>query len=233
MAVIDPEVGDVAVNMVPERVPSTDTGVAPELTAATPSDIMPPIADQAVLGLPAGAAGTVKEVSLVLATGTLLSNVIASGATLGTVPHLVESTQRAVPSLPSDLEFQRAIDVFRGFQERSHQLEQECARLTEALRVHEVGAKSFAVERVGHAVLQEKLESRYKSLNKKYQELKKQEAAARSQVIDWRNAHDRVADEAEHLRVALTEARAACEHQRDRKMQNGMMLAMAMLPRVK
>ena len=55
------------------------------------------------------------------------------------------------------------------FQERSHQLEQECARLTEALRVHEVGAKSFAVECADHAVLQEKLESRYKSLNKKYQ----------------------------------------------------------------
>lgn len=38
------------------------------------------------------------------------------GAALGTIPHLVESTQRPVLSLPSDLEFQRAIDVFRGFQ---------------------------------------------------------------------------------------------------------------------
>nr|XP_034594569.1 uncharacterized protein LOC117856283 [Setaria viridis] len=86
MVVTDPEVGDVAINMVPERVPSTDTGVAPELTASTPSDIMPPIADQAVLGLPAGAAGTVKEVLPVLATGTLLSNVIASGLGEKTVP---------------------------------------------------------------------------------------------------------------------------------------------------
>nr|XP_034580808.1 protein PRRC2C-like [Setaria viridis] len=86
MAMTDPEVGDVAVNMVPERVPSTDTRVAPELTASTPSDIMPPIADQAVLGLPAGAAGTVKEVSPVLATGTLLSNVIASGLGEKTAP---------------------------------------------------------------------------------------------------------------------------------------------------
>lgn len=57
----------------------------------------------------------------------------------------------------------------------------------------------------------------------------KQEAAARSQVIDWRNAHDRVADEAKHLGAALTEAQAACEHQRDRKMQNGVLLAMAMV----
>ena len=38
------------------------------------------------------------------------------GATLGTIPHLVESTQRPVLGLPFDLEFQRAIDVFRGFQ---------------------------------------------------------------------------------------------------------------------
>ena len=38
------------------------------------------------------------------------------GAALGTIPYLVESTQRPVLSLPSDLEFQRAIDVFRGFQ---------------------------------------------------------------------------------------------------------------------
>ena len=38
-----------------------------------------------------------------------------------------------------------------------------------------------------------------------------------------------MADEAEHLRAALTEAQAACEHQRDRKMQNGVMLAMAMV----
>ena len=59
--------------------------------------------------------------------------------------------------------------ILRSFQERSHQLEQECARLAEALRVHEVGVKSFAVERADRAVLQEKLESRYKSLNKKYQ----------------------------------------------------------------
>ena len=60
-------------------------------------------------------------------------------------------------------------------------------------------------------------------------ELKRQEAAARSQVLDGRNAHDRVADEAERLRAALTEARVACEHQRDRKMQNGVMLALAMV----
>jgi len=49
------------------------------------------------------------------------------GATLGTIPHLAESTQRLVLSLPSDLELQRAIDVFRGFQvdflvELSHEL---------------------------------------------------------------------------------------------------------------
>lgn len=85
------------------------------------------------------------------------------------------------------------------------------------------------MECTDHAVLQQKLESRYKSLNKKYQELKKQEAAARSQVLDWRKAHDRVADESELLRAALTEALAACEHQRYRKMQNGVMLAMALV----
>ena len=59
--------------------------------------------------------------------------------------------------------------ILGPFQERSHQLEQECARLIEAVRVHEVGAKSFAVDCTDHAVLQQKLESRYKSLNKKYQ----------------------------------------------------------------
>ena len=57
----------------------------------------------------------------------------------------------------------------RALQERNEQLEQECSRLTESLRVHEDGAKSFAVERSDHEVLQQKLESRYKSLNKKYQ----------------------------------------------------------------
>ncbi|XP_072148244.1 uncharacterized protein [Setaria viridis] len=188
------------------------------------------------LDVPAAASGS-GSAALSLSTGGSLAVVdvekakqtTAPGATLGTIPHLVESTRRAVLSLPSDLEFQRVIDVFRSFQERSHQLEQECARLIEALRVQEVEAKSFAVERADHAVQQEKLESRYKSLNKKYQELKKQEAAARSQVIDWRNAHDQVADEAEHLWAALTEAQATCEHQRDRKMKNGVMLAMAMV----
>src|SRR5688572_9111745 len=75
MAVTDLEVGNVSVDMVP-KAPSTETGVAPELPAPTPSAAMPPIADQAVLGLPAGVAGVAKEVSPVLATGTLLSNVI-------------------------------------------------------------------------------------------------------------------------------------------------------------
>lgn len=79
MAMSDPEVGDAAVDTVPERLPSTETVVASGLTAPTPSAAMPPIADQAVLGLPAGVAGTAKEVSPVFATGTLLSNVIASG----------------------------------------------------------------------------------------------------------------------------------------------------------
>nr|TKW00103.1 hypothetical protein SEVIR_8G086833v2 [Setaria viridis] len=348
IAATDPEVGEVAVDILLEEMPSTAV-VAPELTAPAPSAAVPPTADQAVLGLPAGVA---KEVSPVLATGTLLSNVIASGlgektapaavpaapstrppmaekkrvqlppcstrdaeetipvetgvvpdplattsvpfedmiveevpkvdpgrlgatmsmlqdvirsveepatalglrsaglsssssgvlaivekskqttapgAVLGTAPHPMGSTQRPVLNPPSDLELQRAMDVFRGVQERNHQMEQECARLKEALRVHEVGVKPFAVERADHAVLQEKLESRYKSLNKKYHELKKQEASARNQVIDWRNAHDRVANEAEHLRAALAEAEAACEHQRDRKMQIGVMLAMAMV----
>lgn len=186
--------------------------------------------------VPAAASGS-GSAALATSTGGSLTVVgvektkeaTAPGATLGTTPHLAESTQRPVLSPPSDLEFQRAVDVFRSFQERSHQLEQECARLTEALRVHKVGAKCFAVERTDHAVLQQKLESRYKSLNKKYQELKKQEAAARSQVLDWRKAHDRVADESELLRVALTEALAACERQRYRKMQNGVMLAMALV----
>src|SRR5688572_8137504 len=79
MAGTDPEVGDAAVDTVPERVPSTEGVVAPELAAPTPSAAMPPIANQAVLGLPAGVAGIAKEVSPVLATGTLLPNVIASG----------------------------------------------------------------------------------------------------------------------------------------------------------
>ena len=41
--------------------------------------------------------------------------------------------------------------------------------------------------------------------------------------------HDRVTNEANHLRASLAEAQAACEHQRDRKNQNGVMLAMAMV----
>ena len=65
--------------MVPEKIPSTEVGVAPELSTVTPSAAMLPVADQAVLGLPAGIAGVAKEVPPVLATGTLLSNVIASG----------------------------------------------------------------------------------------------------------------------------------------------------------
>ncbi|XP_022684341.1 uncharacterized protein LOC111257985 [Setaria italica] len=158
----------------------------------------------------------------------------APGTSLGAAPHLAKSTQGLVLGLPSESEFQRAVDVFRSFQElydqtqrntralqeRNEQLEQECARLTESLKVHEVGAKSFDVERSDHEVLQQKLESRYKSLNKKYQELKRKETVASSQLLDWRNAHDRVADEAEHLRASLMEAQAACEHQRDRKIQN-------------
>ena len=79
MAVPNPEVGYIAVDTLPEKVPSTEVVVAPELTAPTPSAAIPPVADQAVLGLPTGIAGTAKEVSPVLATGTLLSNVIASG----------------------------------------------------------------------------------------------------------------------------------------------------------
>ena len=79
MVVSNPEVGDATVDTVPERVPSTDTVVAPGLTVPTSSAAMPPITDQAVLGLSAGVAGTAKEVSPVFATGTLLSNVIASG----------------------------------------------------------------------------------------------------------------------------------------------------------
>ena len=38
------------------------------------------------------------------------------GAALGTDHHLMESTQRPVLSPPSDLELQRAMDVFRGVQ---------------------------------------------------------------------------------------------------------------------
>src|SRR5688572_1699482 len=75
IAASDPEVGEAAVDTLPEIVLSTAV-VAPELTMPTPSAAMPPTADQAVLGLPAGVA---KEVSPVLATGTLLSNVITSG----------------------------------------------------------------------------------------------------------------------------------------------------------
>lgn len=113
--------------------------------------------------------------------------------------------------------------------QRVAQLEQECGRLTESLRVYEDAAKSFAVEQRDHEILQEPLENRYKSLNKKYQELKRKETVVSSQLLDWRNAHDRVADEANHLRASLAEAQATCEHQRDRKNQNGVMLAMAMV----
>ncbi|XP_034606661.2 uncharacterized protein [Setaria viridis] len=79
VVITDLRIGDVSVDMVPETVPSTEVGVAPELSALAPSAAMMPVADQAVLGLLAGIAGVAKEVSPVLATGTLLSNVIASG----------------------------------------------------------------------------------------------------------------------------------------------------------
>lgn len=74
------------------------------------------------------------------------------------------------------------------------------------MKVHEEPAESFAVEWRDHEVLQEKLENCYKCLNKKYQELKRKEAVASSQLLDWRNAHDRVADEADRLRASLAEA---------------------------
>nr|TKW28327.1 hypothetical protein SEVIR_3G310903v2 [Setaria viridis] len=161
MAVSDPEFGDAAVDTVSERVLSIETMVAPELTAPTPSVAMPPIADQAVLGLPARVAGLCEK----------------------TVP-------AAVPAAPST---------------RPPVAEKKRVRLPPR-STRWLWPEFFC-----------------------FVELKKQEAAARSQVIDWRNAHDRVADEAEHLRAALMEAQAACEHQWDRKMQNGVMLAMAMV----
>ena len=67
-------------------------------------------------------------------------------------------------------------------------------------------------------------------------ELKKNEATASSQLFDWRNAHDRVADEAVSLRatlaktqVVLIRAQETWEHEREMKHQIGVMLARAMI----
>lgn len=54
----------------------------------------------------------------------------------------------------------------------------------DSLRVHEETAKSFAIERSDYDVLQERLESRYISMNQRYQELKGKEATTSSQLID-------------------------------------------------
>nr|XP_034594575.1 skin secretory protein xP2-like [Setaria viridis] len=74
----DPGVGIASVEKVQEEVPPADAEVAPELTAQAPSAAVLSVVDQAVLGLPAGVAGVAKEMSPVVATGSLLSNVIAS-----------------------------------------------------------------------------------------------------------------------------------------------------------
>ena len=49
-------------------------------------------------------------------------------------------------------------------------LEQECEHLASSLKVHEEASKAFTIERKDHEVLQQRLESRYKSLNQKYQD---------------------------------------------------------------
>lgn len=58
-------------------------------------------------------------------------------------------------------------------------------------------------------------------------ELKVKEATASSQLLDWRNAHDRVADEAANLRAQLAEVQAAREREREQKHKLGAMLAVA------
>nr|XP_034588676.1 uncharacterized protein LOC117850899 [Setaria viridis] len=73
-----PGVGVASVEKVPMEVPPADAGVAPELIVQAPSANVPPVPGQAVLGLLAGRADVVKEVSPVVATSSLLSNVITS-----------------------------------------------------------------------------------------------------------------------------------------------------------
>ncbi|XP_034587765.2 uncharacterized protein [Setaria viridis] len=92
VAVTDPEVDNVSVAMVPERVPSTEGGVAPELPATTPPAAAQTVTDQAMLGLPAEVAGIPKEVSPVVATGALLSSMIARGLDEKTTPTAVPAT---------------------------------------------------------------------------------------------------------------------------------------------
>lgn len=89
VAVTDPEVDNVSVAMVPERVPSTEGGVAPELPATTPPAAAQTVTDQAMLGLPAEVAGIPKEVSPVVATGALLSSMIARGNFLSRLKFLM------------------------------------------------------------------------------------------------------------------------------------------------
>lgn len=69
----------VAVEDLSVGVPLVGSGAAPKPAAPTLSATELPVLDQAVLGLPVGVVDVVKVESPVIAAGSLLSNVIASG----------------------------------------------------------------------------------------------------------------------------------------------------------
>ncbi|XP_072150347.1 uncharacterized protein [Setaria viridis] len=179
------------VDLTVDDVPEVDTSHL----GATMSMLQEVLRSVESLAVPSGSGGVP---SSMLAGGTLALVDVTKADEVGALePQIVKNAKGPMLELPSEFEFRRAIQSFqdlydraqrnaRALQERNDsmqrlaQLEQECSHLTESLKVHEEATKSFAVERRDHEVLQEKLESRYKSLNKKYQELKRKEAIASS-----------------------------------------------------
>ncbi|XP_034572112.2 uncharacterized protein [Setaria viridis] len=139
------------------------------LTVLESSGDVPPTAAEVALTVSATGADAL---ALVVAIG--VGEVGATGSVVSKVPkpQVAKSTGDSVLELPSESEIKRAIQSFqdlydkaqkntRALQEHSEvaqrvaQLEQECLRLTDSLRVHEEAAKSFAIERSDHEVLQE------------------------------------------------------------------------------
>nr|XP_034588549.1 uncharacterized protein LOC117850792 [Setaria viridis]TKW28336.1 hypothetical protein SEVIR_3G311600v2 [Setaria viridis] len=120
----------------------------------------------------ASTASTTGADALALVVVTEVGKVGVIGSVVGkeSEPEVAKSTGGPVLELPPESEIKRAIQSFqdlydkaqrntRALQERSEatqrvaQLEQECRRLIDTLRVHEEAAKSFAIERNDHEVL--------------------------------------------------------------------------------
>ncbi|XP_022684815.1 uncharacterized protein LOC111258198 [Setaria italica] len=116
---------------------------------------------------------------------------------------------------------------------RVAQLEKEMVderrHTAEFLNKYQDDVNSFQIERQVHNTKKSRMEARTKTLHWRLEELKGQEAKLSSQVLDWRNAHSRAADEVEQLRAQLAKAREAHEKEKDNRQNLDIMHAEAML----